>query len=310
MTKIDKLLKTNSQAKKTSSFKGTEFEALKRRINGICISLNRSSEDYEVSKTVTSIRQYKQQKHNRILYSEISAYVFDLTNEQKGNFVTNLELLLVESINDETRIDNDTMDIILRIYDHVHLALHQFENLKRDDDDIKSLISKNLEPVSMKFEKNLQETYKELYAQLIALIGIFTALAFLVFGSISSLDNIFSTANNMPMLKILIITSLWGICLINLIFIFIYFVSKMTKLDIEESRNIKYPVIAWCNLVLIAVFLLCSWFYYVKKMNLTEWLEQLQNSNKQALVLGGFAVILSLILFSAVMIMVNSKEKK
>ena len=114
----------------------------------------------------------------------------------------------------------------------------------------------------------------------------------------------------MPMLKILIITSLWGICLINLIFVFIYFVSKMTKLDIEESRNIKYPVIAWCNLVLIAVFLLCSWFYYVKKMNLTEWLEQLQNSNKQALVLGGFAVILSLILFSAVMIMVNSKEKK
>lgn len=297
MMKIEKLLKTDSQAKETSNLKGTEFEALKRRINGICISLNRSSEDYDVSKTLMSIEKYKRQKYNRILYSEISAYIFNLTNEQKGNFVTNLELLLVETMNNDDCVDNDTKDTILRIYDHVHLALHQIENLKRDDDDIKGLIAKNLEPVSTKFEKNLQTAYKELYAQLIALIGIFTALAFLVFGSISALDNIFSSANNMPMLKILIITSLWGICLINLIFIFIYFISKMTRLDIAEAKNIKYPIIAWCNLFLIAVFSLCSWFYYVKNMNLTNWLEQLQNNNAQAIVLSGFAVILLLILF-------------
>lgn len=310
MMKIEKLLKTDSQAKETSNLKGTEFEALKRRINGICISLNRSSEDYDVSKTLMSIEKYKRQKYNRILYSEISAYIFNLTNEQKGNFVTNLELLLVETMNNDDCVDNDTKDTILRIYDHVHLALHQIENLKRDDDDIKGLIAKNLEPVSTKFEKNLQTAYKELYAQLIALIGIFTALAFLVFGSISALDNIFSSANNMPMLKILIITSLWGICLINLIFIFIYFISKMTRLDIAEAKNIKYPIIAWCNLFLIAVFSLCSWFYYVKNMNLTNWLEQLQNNNAQAIVLSGFAVILLLILISTVIIVVNSKEKK
>lgn len=310
MMKIDKLLKTDSQNKTSRSLKGTEFETLKRCINNICNSLNRSSEDYDAAKTLSSIGKYKRQKHNRILYSEISAYIFNLSDEEKGNFVTNLELLLVETMNsDNNCIDNEIMDSVLRIYDHVHLALHQVESLKREDDELKSLIASNLKPVSIQFEKKVQTAYKEIYAQLIALIGIFTALAFLVFGSITALDNILGAAIHMPLLKLLIITSLWGLCLINLIFIFIYFVSKMTGLDAAESQNIKYPMIAWCNLFLITVLSLSSWFYYVKNMQLTNWFEQLQNNHAQIVVLGGFAAILLLVAISVIIIIHSSGRK-
>ena len=43
---------------------------------------------------------------------------------------------------------------------------------------------------------------KEMNAQMITMVGIFTALAFLVFGSISSLDGIFEQ-NAIPLFKVI-----------------------------------------------------------------------------------------------------------
>ena len=70
------------------------------------------------------------------------------------------------------------------------------------------------------FKENLT---KEMNEQLITLVSIFTALAFLLFGGISSLDNIFSGIDKTSILKLLMIGCIWGICLVNLIFVFLLF---------------------------------------------------------------------------------------
>jgi len=304
--KIDKLLKADSHEADAQKLKGTDFEDLKRKMRGICISLNRPSDEYDSGRTIASIGRYAK-LNTRIIYSEISAYVFSLSDAEIGDFVTNIETLLIKSRNDEN-LPVQVRDDILKIYDHVHLALYQVEHLKRDDEELKNIIGRNLEPVKERFEGKIESAYKEIYAQLIALIGIFTALAFLVFGSISVLDNVFMKADEMPMLKIMMIACIWGICLTNLIFIFIYFVARLTKLEAGE-KGTEYPVVAWCNLILITILAVCSWMYYVDGMELTGWLAKLAKSNEEWVVIAGFLVIIVVFLGSAITLGVKYRRK-
>lgn len=104
----------------------------------------------------------------------------------------------------------DTQKAVLKIWDHVNLAQQQYNALKQSDEEYKE-----------KFEK-LISTYKEdmtkdMSNQLLTMVSIFTALAFLVFGGISSLDNIFSV-HGIPLLKLMCVGAVWGLCILNLIF--------------------------------------------------------------------------------------------
>lgn len=62
-----------------------------------------------------------------------------------------------------------------------------------------------------------EDMSKEMNSQLLTMIGIFTALAFLVFGGINSLDNVFS--EGVPVLKLMVVGSVWGLCILNLVFV-------------------------------------------------------------------------------------------
>ena len=110
---------------------------------------------------------------------------------------------------------------------------------------------------------------KEMNAQMITMVGIFTALAFLIFGSISSLDGIFENAE-LPFFKVISLSLVWGLCVLNLIFIFLYCIGKMTKLnfktDLTSSANIfqRYPVVWWTNLLLVSLLLISMWGWFVQ----------------------------------------------
>ena len=77
---------------------------------------------------------------------------------------------------------------------------------------------------------------KEMTQQLVGLIGIFTALSFIVFGGISSLDSIFGAVQGTledehSVLPVLIIAIAWALCMMNLLFGFMYFVIRITHLQ-------------------------------------------------------------------------------
>lgn len=306
---IDKLIKTKSQNTKLSGQKGTSYEELKRRMQGICTSLNWSSDEYNPAKTIDSIKKYLE-KQERILYSEISGFFFSLDEENQGNFISNVETLLVLCMEDLKY--EKQREYVLKIYDHVHLATYQVEKLrsKREDDELKQIISKNLDPVRDKLEKQIEskvrDTEKAMYAQLISLIGIFTAMAFLVFGSISALDNIFNNIQTVSVYKLMIIGCIWGLCVLNLIFIFIYYVSKMTKLDLGINT---YKVIAWSNLVLICILLISIWGCYIKSVGIGEWFDIIAKNNAVIINLAGFFAIIIFALISVVVIAKLGKEK-
>ncbi|MBQ9082399.1 MAG: hypothetical protein IJY28_02740, partial [Clostridia bacterium] len=59
-----------------------------------------------------------------------------------------------------------------------------------------------------------------------------------------------------------------GICIFNMIFVFLYFVQKMTKLDMRSSKGTyfqKYPVFWWSNLTLVTLLAMSLWGHFIQK---------------------------------------------
>lgn len=102
----------------------------------ICHSLSVTSKDYDANETISLINNYINQteKLDRILYSEISNFLFSVESSDKkdddlGKIITNVDKLLQTSESDRS-LSNDCKSIILKIYDHSQLVVYQIANSK------------------------------------------------------------------------------------------------------------------------------------------------------------------------------------
>ncbi|KIL06899.1 hypothetical protein SR42_15110 [Clostridium botulinum] len=281
---------------------------IKRILN---LSFMQTTSSFDTNNSIELISEYMK-NHDRLLYSVISNYIFLLEDEKVGIFITNLdslaEFVLSAKYNDIYLADKTKRSkvkhytkikkTILKLWDHSHLALYQFESLKQSDDEFKRNFIKNISPVKTDVNKQLNEFTKGMNSQLISLVGIFTAMSFLVFGSINSLDGIFKNAQSIPILQIMIIGTVWGLCVTNLVFVFMFFISKMTEMKIKSDLNEdatliqKYPLIFWSNLILLTVLSMCSWLYYIDTQNIGGWFVNVGKNNSIVVCLIGFLVIL------------------
>lgn len=126
---LDKLLRTED--KKTLVIENSsKYNYTKRKMNSICKALSMESRKYDPKVTVRNINAYIESpdKLERILYSEISNYIYSLEMEQRGIFATNVEKLLLYSLDEKNHVGVDTKKIIVKIYDHFQLAISQIEN--------------------------------------------------------------------------------------------------------------------------------------------------------------------------------------
>ena len=108
------------------------FYYTKRTIEEICKSLSVRIDDYSPENTVKIIENYlkNEDKINRLLYSHLSNCVFALDENGKGLFATNVENLMLYTISRKD-ISEDCQKIVIKIYDHFHLALHQTEKINK-----------------------------------------------------------------------------------------------------------------------------------------------------------------------------------
>lgn len=126
--KLNSLIKNKQKIR--SLDESDVFTSTRRKINYICRTLTMSTTKYQPEKSVETIKKYifSSNKMERILYSEISNMIFSLNDEKLGNFSTNIDALLAYSLDENTVINTDVKKIVIKIYDHSHLALHQIEN--------------------------------------------------------------------------------------------------------------------------------------------------------------------------------------
>lgn len=268
-------------------------------------------------------------KYGRILYAPISNEIYNCYDKYSyeeamrimGTVITNVEKLVAytETPGFQTRRNQtrkpesiqclgDTQKAVLKIWDHVNLANQQYIVLKQSDDEYKEKFDKLISSYKEDMTKNMSN-------QLLTMVSIFTALAFLVFGGISSLDNIFSV-HGLPLMKLMCVGAVWGLCILNLIFVFLFCVGKMTKLNFRSTddpeANIfqKYPVIWWTDLLLISILILCLWTYYIQQYEIADWLRWLCVSNQKIATLIGFGVIALIIIAACIWLAKKTSFRK
>ena len=281
-------------------------------IERICKALSQSSKDFDKIKVFEQIDNYIN-THDRLMYAEISNYIFQLQSDQEVSvFQTNLESVLEFVLSDEysqqinTKKDEKdktkitrSRKIVLKLYDHVNLARRQYIELRETDEEFERRFDKY-------FSEHQLEITKEMSNQLVTLVGIFTAIAFVVFGGISSLDDIFRGGmSDIPLLRLMILGTLWSLCMTNLLYIFLFCVGKITKLSIKSSDrpddNLvqKYPIIFWSNYIFISLTIVLCWLYFLNNHGHFKWLHVLADKDSITTNLIGFVVIVLLLMIGA-----------
>lgn len=272
------------------------IQYMTQKVREFYAQLSQSNNRFNAEDFFNDILNYVK-SYGRILYSEISNAIYnycdnhgsDETDKMIGTLNSNLEAVLryTDSTIFQERLSKAdqenyktllyTRKTIFKIWDHVNLAQQQYSVLKQSDDEYKRKFNLSITP----FKETL---LKDMSAQLITMVGIFTAISFLVFGSISSLDNVFDNTD-IPLFRTIIIGAVWGLGVLNLIFVFLFCVSKMTKLSLKSNNDVnasifqKYPVVWWCNLTLFIIIIVSLWAYYITKEGMFIWFSNLCNEH-------------------------------
>lgn len=180
MSSTDILLKQDGGDKRTiqNAAKDKRVQTQKA-MQAICHSIMRSSKDYDPQETVNEIVAYIQSeiKLERILYSEISNFIFSLNESEIGIFNTNIDNLLQYAQNkdflqgQDTKLIEDSRKIIVKIYDHSQLAVHQIENAS-------SIVARSLEQTENKINEKFKDELKKIEREYITILGIFASMVF------------------------------------------------------------------------------------------------------------------------------------
>lgn len=278
------------------------------QLNEICSRLN--SNGCKIEEVYDLLKDYDR-KYHRVLYSAVSDYVFDAMNNANLKKGEDQSILLQYKVSDlvsfaDGQKDEELKKTAIKLYDHINLATRQYRTLKQSEDEYRSKFKANIEPV-----KN--ELIRESNSQLLTLVGIFTALAFLIFGGISSLDNLFSEMNQLPMLKLIALGCVWGMCILNLVFIFLVCVGRMTHLPFSFSDKPdadireKYAVVWLSNLILLMLLIFSVGILYMDKYELDQWFVNWSKSNPVLFSLL-FILFLALLLGGGIYLIFHKKK--
>lgn len=236
---LDVLLRTTDSTVMSSLEQSKKFNNTKRKINGICKALSLNTKEYDPKKTVVNIDSYitSTDKLDRILYSEISNYVYSLEMSQRGVFATNLEKLLLYSLNDSNSVSEDCKKMIVKIYDHFQLALHQIENAN-------NIFANSIEEA----KENLQKQVKDVEKEYISILGIFAAIVLTFVGGITFSTSVLQNISAVSVFRLLLVVDFLAFFIINAIYILVKFIftinEKNTKLFNIKILNITCLVIA------------------------------------------------------------------
>lgn len=291
---------------------GTESVSKRHNaLNAICEQLAGESRQFQAKDTYEAIGKYIDD-YGRWFYSDISNFLFVAEDETVGSFLSNLETLQSYAYSiakpGKTGDKGDTLVVMIdKLWDHSNLAQRQKVAFSAKEKDIDDRLELKLVPRIDALEKTLTKEF-------ISLIAIFTALSFVIFGGISSLDNIFEGARSFPILQVLIIGCVWGLCILNLVFIFTFFISKLTHLSIASTQKNnakiaqKFPFWVYSNLLFVFLLAIFGWLYLVDYSNSGSWLIWFMQAHPKCASVGGLVVIV--VLFSIIFLTINKKPKE
>lgn len=257
----------------------------------LCRDLEGSSEFFDdamKSEWIKTLSSYIGNDHKRLAYSHVSQWIFSIFQENQfsrnqknddiGRILTNLGGIL-NYLEKTEEIENaeELLGITRKLKDHINLANYQCSLFASSIEVFNSQMETRITEKEKKLRAEQKELIaaetKELTSQLVGLIAVFTALSFIVFGGITSLESLVQNlgAVEESVLPVVILAIAWAFCLMNLVFGFMYFVLHIIRRDVEhnkkQSMNFvqKYPVVVLVNYVLFVCLLIFGGIWYAER---------------------------------------------
>lgn len=216
----------------------TELSEQKKAQLSLYYKLTANNSDFDFSSWMKEFNTFSQ-KYDRFLYSVITSAILREKSENKITFVMGNIKTIVERIqrNSSTEDDYPILDselensivtisqnkykLLIKLYDHCNLANTQRAVYNQTRQDISRLNDDSI-------KQKVGEYEKDITTQLISLVSIFTALAFVIFGSISVLDNLLQNIKDLVIIKTILIADLWLICMSTIFILFTRFICFLT----------------------------------------------------------------------------------
>lgn len=254
---FEALLKTEEQNIKTNQTKEDVLRFSKIKIKRMCCALCLPSKDYNPQKTVDAIKNYLKEKstRERILYSEISSFVYGLEEDEQGNFATNIDNLLSFSLDETNKVDEDHCKIIIKIYDHFQLALHQKSLNSNTKEVIKNNLVNSMDSAKETISREVKEDVKHIEKEYISILGIFAAIVLAFVGGVTFSTSVLQNINAISIYRLILVIDFLAFILANTIYILIRFICHI------NDKEIKLFKIRWFNIIIgvIGILVIIAW---------------------------------------------------
>lgn len=245
MGNIDVLLK-DGDIQQESLNNSKRFIKTKNKMKSLCKALTMEPQEYDPTKTVENIEEYirTQEKLDRILYSEISNYVFSLNYSQKATFSTNIEKLLLYSLNDNN-ISEDCCRIIVKIYDHFQLVVYQIESTS-------NILLDGVEDAKNNLLDEVRKETEGIEKEYIAILGIFAAIVLTFVGAFTFSTSVLQNIANVNIYRAIIVILLIGLVVLNLLYGLCYYIDRIVR----NKNHTAIPLVV-INLI-ISIFIVIT----------------------------------------------------
>lgn len=260
------LLKTNNNKSKNIKIKKYDekydecysfVEQKRQAINNICEMLNYSTSEFDEESMVEAVRKCNEiDKLDRILYSEISAYMFK-SEIDEGIFASNLDRLLLHVLNKDKNIADDERRCAIKIYDHCQLALQQKtyvgERFQNELDSVKDKIKNEI-------KNGIEKEY-------ITILGIFAAIVMAFTGGLAFSTSVLQFMDTASIYRIVLVVDILAVVLLAVINMLVGFIAKINNQ--KEIHGIEMKTVF---LIAIAVAIITSLLWVIDLGTLKEFL--------------------------------------
>lgn len=194
---------------------------------------------------------------NRILYSELNKRIESASNSKNSLdiMVQNVKTLFdyaksKYNYDNISKDDEDCINIITKIFDHINLYKIQKERLEIQSDSLKSEVTKAVK------EQAIKDIKTGIEREYITILSIFSAFILAFVGSLAYSNSALANIDKVSLQKLLLICDIIGFFIYNIISTLIWLVLKINGIETIFFYNLFKDINA--VIIIIGIATLCA----------------------------------------------------
>lgn len=252
---IDKLYKRDTRSASDEHKSSiSEFDNSKTNIIKICKLLKVPVNEYRPEETVRFIAHHCE-GINRLLYSEITSYIYSLDDSDQTAFTVNMEGLLYYALDEENEIPLHYQKMIMKMYDHSQLAIYQKSN-------VKGVFVSSIEDTI----KDMKQDIKGIEKEYITILGIFASIVLAFVGNYIFSSSVLQNIAKTNIYRLLLTIDFLGFFFATIILVLVRFILSINNKN-EAVIRFRY-IVEVCAAIAGAILL--GWLFQVDRI--PEWI--------------------------------------